>query len=102
MNEIECLNLSRLPLARTGTLRTRGITSIYPGDQNIVENDMKYLALIFIGLFLVGCATTQSDMEGAEAFCENNGGVSKIKAKYNSTVRVTCNDSARFTFKGIK
>lgn len=60
------------------------------------------LILILFTMLIVGCATTQSDMEGAEAFCENNGGVSKIQAKYNSTVRVTCNDSARFTFKGIK
>ena len=49
-------------------------------------------------VFLAGCATTSSDIQRAEAYCQNNGGVSQVAAKLRSKVRVTCNNTARFTF----
>lgn len=59
--------------------------------------------VFFIVLFvfaMAGCATTQSDIQRADEFCENNGGVYEIQSKYNNTVRVQCNDTAKFKFKG--
>lgn len=63
---------------------------------------MYILAAVFLLTFLSGCAISQSDIEGAGAFCETNGGVNYIKSKYNSTVHVGCNNTAQFTFKGDK
>lgn len=60
------------------------------------------VVLIFFIFVLSGCATSMSDIEGAEAFCENNGGIKHIKSKYNSTVRIECANGAMFTFKGDK
>ena len=58
---------------------------------------MKTLLLTTV-LLLGACATTSTDISRAKAYCANNGGVTQVKAKYTSTVHVTCGNSAVFKF----
>lgn len=59
---------------------------------------LKLAMLIIAALFVAGCATTQSDIDVANDYCANNGGVTHIQIKYNNTVRITCGNTAKFTF----
>jgi len=62
-----------------------------------MKNFNTIMALIFGAALLTGCATTQMDIANAAGRCFQNGGVSHILPKYNSTARVVCNDGAHFT-----
>ena len=50
-------------------------------------------------LLLGACATTVTDVERATSLCGLNGGVKQINAKYNSTVRITCENGASFKYR---
>ena len=57
-----------------------------------------FILVALIAVLGSGCATTQTDISRANAYCAQNGGVTQLKAKYSNAVHVTCGNTATFKF----